>query len=93
MPFFERNSFVLRQLLQPGWVNKTNLSFVISIVTSSLGPAKLRGTYQPKRIVSIARRDRASGWLRYSAVRDKQITDSTTKHTKVSTVIFQTSCS
>jgi hypothetical protein len=47
MPFFERNSFVLRQLLQPGWVNKTNLSFVISIVTSSLGPAKLRGTYQP----------------------------------------------
>ncbi len=36
MPFFERNSFVLRQLLQPGWVKSTNLSFVISIVTSSL---------------------------------------------------------
>jgi hypothetical protein len=34
MPFFERNSFVLRQLLQPGWVNRTNASLVVSIVAS-----------------------------------------------------------
>jgi hypothetical protein len=31
MPFFERNSFVLRQLLQPGWVNKTSLSLGFSM--------------------------------------------------------------
>ena len=34
MPFFERNSFVLRQLLQPGWVNRTNWLFMFSIVMS-----------------------------------------------------------
>jgi hypothetical protein len=34
MPFFERNSFVLRQLLQPGWVNRTSLSAVFSMVKS-----------------------------------------------------------
>jgi hypothetical protein len=52
MPFFERNSFVLRQLLQPGWVNRTNLSFTISIVESPCHGAKLRGTYQPQWRVS-----------------------------------------
>src|SRR6266542_5213001 len=35
MPFFERNSFVLRQLLQPGWVNKTNLSSMFVMINSS----------------------------------------------------------
>jgi hypothetical protein len=30
MPFFERNSFVLRQLLQPGWVNNTNAAISLS---------------------------------------------------------------
>jgi hypothetical protein len=32
MPFRERNSFVLRQLLQPGWVNSRNRALVFSIV-------------------------------------------------------------
>jgi hypothetical protein len=31
MPFFERNSFARRQLLQPGWVNKMNGSETLSI--------------------------------------------------------------
>jgi hypothetical protein len=31
MPFFERNSFARRQLLQPGWVNKINESETLSI--------------------------------------------------------------
>jgi len=35
MPFFERNSFVLRQLLQPGWVNRINLSATLSMIVSS----------------------------------------------------------
>jgi hypothetical protein len=35
MPFFERNSFVLRQLLQPGWVNRINLSATLSMILSS----------------------------------------------------------
>src|SRR5262249_27595145 len=35
MPFFERNSFVLRQLLQPGWVNRVNLSATLSMIVSS----------------------------------------------------------
>src|SRR5262245_17183447 len=35
MPFFERNSFVLRQLLQPGWVNRVNLLATLSMIVSS----------------------------------------------------------
>jgi hypothetical protein len=34
MPFFERNSFVLRQLLQPGWVNRTKLSLTVCMIVS-----------------------------------------------------------
>jgi hypothetical protein len=52
MPFFERNSFVLRQLLQPGWTNRRNLSVAISIFMSSLRPAKLAESYQPQPNVS-----------------------------------------
>ena len=33
--FFERNSFVLRQLLQPGWVNRIRLSATLSMIESS----------------------------------------------------------
>jgi hypothetical protein len=36
MPFFERNSFVLRQLLQPGWVKRTNRSVTLVMVFLSV---------------------------------------------------------
>jgi glutathione S-transferase len=36
MPFFERNSFVLRQLLHPGWVNSVNFSMTALIFRSSV---------------------------------------------------------
>ena len=53
MPFFERNSFVLRQLLQPGWVKRTKLASTFSIVlwghTSFSRPHK----YQPTTELSI----------------------------------------
>jgi hypothetical protein len=42
MPFFERNSFVRRQLLHPGWVKYMNLSVAISMVVSWDGTAGFR---------------------------------------------------
>ena len=45
MPFFERNSFVLRQLLQPGWVNRTNWLFMFSIVMLLRNERLTNGTY------------------------------------------------
>lgn len=32
MPFFERNSFALRQELHPGWVNSTYFSATVSML-------------------------------------------------------------
>jgi hypothetical protein len=37
MPFFERNSFVLRQLLHPGWVKSMNGSVTVFIDISRAG--------------------------------------------------------
>src|SRR5262245_13660180 len=42
MPFFERNSFVLRQLLQPGCVNRINLSETLSMIESDTVRHQLR---------------------------------------------------
>jgi hypothetical protein len=48
MPFFERNSFVLRQLLQPGWVNRINLSATLSMIESDTLITALRRRARPE---------------------------------------------
>jgi hypothetical protein len=58
MPFFERNSFVLRQLLQPGWVNRINLSATLSMIVSSTDNydvAPSSATLASKLIISSSR--------------------------------------
>src|SRR5262245_66598197 len=56
MPFFERNSFVLRQLLQPGWVNRINLSATLSMIESDTVRHPLRHlVLGPELIISSSK--------------------------------------